>query len=314
MIKNYFFTFTKVSIATTTLLVSFLSHAQKAKIFTTADFDLSGNVKYCLVSTDYGKEEFNFNEDGFLTKLKTLYSNDSDYDITYYKYGNGEILEKRVENYRDGIFDKNTSIANIYTIDTTHTKKKITEKIISYAKEFLDQYEYTYDEEGKLVNIVRNNEEGIENTIVAYANVKGEVTTTYTIDGELQKSIRVSEHKTKAYIMQRIELTKEYLEGKPHKAVEQIFNTNDKLVSENTFFYDTISNSFVSQELKTLTYNDLGIVSEIKTKTGKSVVVKNFIYQYDNGDKGNWIKQIITPDNTYITRKIKYYETPVIEE
>ena len=314
MIKNYFFTLTRVSIAIIILLTSFLSHAQKAKIFTTADFDLTGNVKYCLVSTDYGKEEFNFNEDGFLTKLKTIYTNDSDYDITYYKYSNDEILEKRVENYRDGVFDKNTSIANIYTIDTTDTQKKVTEKIISYAKEFLEQYEYTYDEDDKLINIVRNNEEGIENTIVAYADLKGEATTTYTINGELQKTIRVSEHKTKAYTIQRIELTKDYLEGKPHKAVEQIFNENNKIVSENTFSYDTISKSFISQELKTFAYNNLGMVSEIKTKTGKGMVVKSFIYQYDNGDKGNWIKQIITPDNTYITRKIKYYETPVIEE
>ena len=314
MIKNYFSTLLRLSIAITAGLLPFLSHAQKAKIFTTSDFDLKGKVKYCLVSTDYGKEEFNFNEDGLLTKLKTLYTNDSDYDMTYYKYANGEIVEKRVENYRDGVFDKNTSIANIYTIDSTDSGKKITEKIVSYAKEFLDQYEYTYDKEDKLIRIVRNNDEGIENTLVAYSDVNGEVITTFTIDGELQKTIRVSETKTKTYTKQRIELTKEYLEGKPHKAVEQIFNENHKLVSEHTFRYDTISNSFVSKELKTMTYNNLGMVAEVKTKTGKALGVKNFIYQYDNGEKGNWIKQIITPDNTYITRKIKYYETPVVKE
>lgn len=296
------------------LLLSFLAQAQKAKIFTTTDFNLTGKVKYCLVSTDYGKEEFNFNEEGLLTKLKTLYTNDSDYDITYYKYAKGEMIEKRVENYRDGVFDKNTSIANIYTIDTTGSQKKVIEKIISYAKEFLDQYEYTYNQDGKLVYIVRNNEEGVENTMVSYTNVHGELTTTYTIDGEVQKTIRISEPKARTHNMQRIELTKDYAEGQPHKAVEQIFDTDDKLLSENTFRYDTLSKSFVSQELKKFTYNNLGMVSEIKTKNGKDMVVKNFIYQYDNGDKGNWIKQIITPDNTYITRKIKYYETAGVEE
>ena len=84
--------------------------------------------------------------------------------------------------------------------------------------------------------------------------------------------------------------------------------------SENTFSFNAISNSFVSKALKTYSYNDLGMVLEIKTKTGKSVVVKKFIYQYDDGEKGNWIKQIITPDNTYITRKIKYYEPVVVTE
>jgi hypothetical protein len=51
------------------------------------------------------------------------------------------------------------------------------------------------------------------------------------------------------------------------------------------------------------------MLTEIKTKKGKTEAIKKFIYQYDNGDKGNWVKQIITPDNSYITRKIAYYET-----
>lgn len=314
MIKNYVSNFLNVSIAIGISLFSFLSYGQKAEIFTLADFDLTGNVKSCLVITDYGKEEFNFNESGFLTKLVTRYS-EKDYDITYYKFINHEISEKRVENYRDGVFDKNTSIANMYVIDTTGVEKKVTEKIVSYAKEFLDQYEYTYDQEGKLVRIVRNNGDGIENTLVDYTDVNGEATTTYTAEGEIKKSIRISQHKTKTSGIQSLKLTKEYVEGQPYKAIEQVFNTKGKLLSENRFSYDTISKSFVSQELKTYVYNEVGMVSEIKTKTDKTEVVKKFIYQYDDGEKGNWIKQIITPDNTYITRKIKYYEPiPVTEE
>jgi hypothetical protein len=65
----------------------------------------------------------------------------------------------------------------------------------------------------------------------------------------------------------------------------------------------------MSIELITYHYNDLGMLTEIKTKKGKTEAIKKFIYQYDNGDKGNWVKQIITPDNSYITRKITYYET-----
>lgn len=313
MIKNYFSNFQSVSLAICTSLLSFLSYSQKAEIFTLADFDLTGHVKSCLVTTDYGKEEFNFNEDGFLTKLVTRY-NENDYDVTYYKFANHEIIEKRVENYRDGIFDKNTSIANIYVIDTTTAEKKIIEKIVSYAKEFLDQYEYTYDKEGKLIRIIRNNDDGIQNTEVEYTDVNGEATTTYTADGEIKKSIRFSQHKTKTNNIRKVALTKDYLEGKPNKAVEQIFNAQGKLLTENLFSYDTISKSFVSKEWKTYQYNELGMVSEIKTKTGQMEAVKKFIYQFDDGEKGNWIKQIITPDNTYITRKIKYYESTVVEE
>lgn len=295
------------------LCLAISSYGQKAKIFKTTDFDLTGKVKSCLVITDYGKEEFSFNEKGILTKLVTRY-NDTDYDITYYKFANGEITEKRVENYRDGVFDKNTSIANIYVIDTISTGRTVIEKIVSYAKEFLDQYEYTYDEEGKLTAILRNYNDGIENTLVTYEKLSGELTTTYTLDGQILKTVRTSERKTKANLQQKVELTKEFLEGKPNKAIEQVFNANGKLLSENTFLYDTVSNSFVSKELKTYNYNKLEMLLEQKTTTDKVVEIKKFIYQYDAGEKGNWIKQIITPDNTFISRKIKYYEPIVAKE
>ncbi len=56
------------------------------------------------------------------------------------------------------------------------------------------------------------------------------------------------------------------------------------------------------------------MLTALKTKTGKLERIKNYIYQYDNGEKGNWIKQIITPDNSYITRKITYYDTKLSKE
>ena len=148
--------------------------AQEIKVFSVQDFDLNGPVKSCLVATDYGKEEYTFNEEGLLTKAVTRY-NDTDYDITIYKLDGPVLLEKRVENYRDGIFVKNTSIANFYELDTTESKK-ITEKIISYNKEFLDQYEYNYGEGGKLSTIKRINDSGIDETALKYEVYKGELT------------------------------------------------------------------------------------------------------------------------------------------
>src|SRR5690606_517432 len=102
MVKNYNSTF----IYMFWLFESLVSHglsAQEIKIFSIGDFDLKGAVKSCLVITDYGKEEYDFNEDGLLTKAVTRYS-DSDYDITLYKLNGKELSEKRVENYRDGSF------------------------------------------------------------------------------------------------------------------------------------------------------------------------------------------------------------------
>jgi YD repeat-containing protein len=290
------------------MTVGFCSYGQKAKIFTLSDFDLKGKVKTCFVIKDYGKEEFSFNEKGILTKLLTRY-NEKDYDVTYYKYLNGAISEKRVEIYRDGVFDKQTSIANIYSVDSIPDGKKITEKIVSYAKEFLDQYEYSYDANNQLIQINRNDGNGIENTKIKYEDAQGETTITHIVDGEIQKTIRRSQRKSKTNRIEKVELTKNYFEGEPNNAFEEVFNDKNRLISEQKFNYDSISKSYMSIEFITYQYNNLGMLTEIKTKKGKTEAIKKFIYQYDNGDKGNWVKQIITPDNSYITRKIAYYET-----
>jgi hypothetical protein len=286
--------------------------AQEIKVFSVQDFDLNGPVKSCLVATDYGKEEYDFNEEGLLTKAVTRYS-DTDYDITIYKLDGSELMEKRLENYRDGVFVKNTSIANLYELDTTDGKK-ITEKIISYNKEFLDQYEYSYGEDGKLSTIKRTNDSGIDETALKYEVYKGELTTTYYLNDIIFKSIRTSKIKGKDNTIHKLILTKEFLEGLPQKALEQTYDSNTKLVSEKKFIYNDGQKTFIPTESIIYSYNDKGMLTSQKTIKGKSVTVQEFIYQYDSHDSGNWIKQIITPDNTYKTRKIKYYEKEPLQE
>ncbi|MBC8768156.1 hypothetical protein H4O18_09145 [Arenibacter sp. BSSL-BM3] len=286
--------------------------AQEIKVFTVQDFDLNGPVKSCLVATDYGKEEYDFNEEGFLTKAVTRY-NDTDYDITQYKLNGSQLLEKRVENYRDGIFVKNTSIANFYELDTTEGKK-ITEKIISYNKEFLDQYEYFFGEDGRISTIKRINDSGIDETAIKYEAYKGEFTETYYLNDIIFKSIRTSKVKGKDNAVQKLILTKEFLEGQPQIALEQTYNSNNKLVSEKKFTYNLDQKTFVPTASSNYTYNNQGMLTSLKNTNGKSVKVQEYIYQYDSHESGNWIKQIITPDNTYKTRKIKYYQTEPSKE
>lgn len=305
MLKNYIFIFCFV-------LGGFSSHliSQEIKIFKVNDFDLKGNVKSCLVSTKYGKEEYNFNNEGFLTKSVTRYS-DTDYDITYYKYTNGYLLEKRLENYRDNIFESNTSIANIYTIDSL-TNFKITEKILSYNKEFLDQYEYHYNHDNQMVKTVRTNNNGIDQTNVLYTNIKGEKTKTYALNEVILKSIRTSTKKAKDGSVQKIVLTKGFIKGNPNTAVEEIYNTSNKLLVETKFSFDETTKQFTVSEINTFSYNELQMLLKKETKKDDTLVVKEYIYQFDDGDTGNWIKKIITPENSYTTRKITYYKAEAV--
>ena len=288
-----------------------LAQSQEIKIFTTADFDLKGPVKSCLVSTKYGKEEFDFNKEGRLTKSVTRY-NDEDYNVTYYKFQHGELVEKRFENYRNNIFDSSTSYANFYVIDTIPVRK-VTEKIITYDKEFLDRYEYLYNADGILVKIIRTNNDGNDETLIEYTDYKGEQTQTNSLNGTILKSVRNSSKIAKNKTEQRVVLTKNFLEGEPQTALEEIFNSTGKLIAETKFVHDPKKKQFAINVVISYEYDERGMLIKSTSKSGKVTNVKEFIYQFDKGEEGNWIKEIITPENAYITRKISYYEAEAPE-
>ena len=218
------------------------------------DFDLKGNVKSCLVITDYGKELFEFNPEGILTKTVTQY-NDSDQDITYYKYSSeGELIEKRMESYKNKVLDEATSMANFYTIDTV-PQRKVLEKIISYDKEFLEQQEYIFDDEGKLIKIITSNAEGVDETTCEYVPYKNELTKSIFSNGVLERSMRTSEQKSSKGTRQ-IVLTKEYVDGEPNAAQEQILDYEGKLASEEFFSYDVSKKKFVTDKKMIYSYTD----------------------------------------------------------
>lgn len=285
-----------------TFLIPMAVVAQELKVFKMEDFDLNGHVKSCLVITDYGKEEYEFNEEGFLIKAITRY-NDEDYDRTDYKFNGEELLEKRLENYREGKLVRNTSIANFYELDSTNGRK-ITENIISYNKEILDRYEYQYNGEGKLISIKRINDSGIDITKITYEVENGETTETYYLNDVVFKSVTTSKNAENS--VTKI-VFKEFMKGEPYKALEQKYSNLGKLTSEIKFLFDRSENSFLQNESKSLEYNTHGDVISERIKRGKSEIVKAYHYQYDDGEKGNWIRQIITPDNTYTSRRITYY-------
>ena len=311
MDKDYFVSLLRSLLVLVLMVMASPVRTQEIKIFTTADFDLTGPVKTCLVSTKYGKEAYDFDKEGKLIKSVTRY-NDTDYDVTYYKYEGNELIEKRFENYRNDIFESSTSYANFYEIDTIPIRK-VTEKIISYDKEFLDRYEYLYNADGILVKIIRTNNDGNDETLIEYTDYKGEQTQTNSLNGTILKSVRKSKKMTKDKKEQQIILTKKFLEGEPHTALEEILNSEGKLISETKFVQDPKKKQFAPIEVITYEFDDKGMLIKSTSKSGKIVAIKEFIYQYDKGDEGNWIKEIITPENSYTTRKITYHEVEEAE-
>jgi hypothetical protein len=305
MIKKYLQTLFLVLIASASN-----AQGQEIQIFTLADFGLKENVKFCMVSTDYGKEEYDFNKKGFLTKSVTRY-NANDYDVVYYKYKSGELAEKRSESYRNNEFDPSTSIAHFYQIDSTENIK-IQERIFSYDKEFLDEYVYEYDEFGDLSSIRRTNNDGTDVTQVEHKKFKGEYTVTYLLNDVPLKTVRTSTQKPKNKPEQKIVLTKEFIKGEADYAFEEVFSVDGHLMAQQEFEYNITAKKFVPTVRTTYTYDENGMLITESAKSGVDIIKKEYIYQYDMADNGNWIKQIVIPDNTYTTRKITYY-TPEIK-
>jgi hypothetical protein len=294
------------------LVFSFQSFAQELKLFTVNDFELNGNVKVCTVITDYGKEVFEFNEQGFLVKSTTAY-NEADQDITTYKYNNGFLLEKRMESYKDNILDEASSMANFYEIDTTK-QKIIREQIISYDKEFVEQQEFIFGEEDRIFRITTSHENAVDETRIEYTTFKNELTKTVFVNGIIEKSVRTSSKKLKLDGEQKIVLTKEFLDGEPNKATEQRFDLSNKLVYEELFLTDIAKGGFESEEIHLFEYNDEGILQKEIIKKGNSIAEKEFIFQFDDNLDKNWVKKITTPDNLYTTRVIEYYPSLDAEE
>ncbi|MEM1336595.1 MAG: hypothetical protein AAGF96_02535 [Bacteroidota bacterium] len=287
------------------LLSGYILIAQEIKQFTLEDFDLRGNVKQCQVITDYGSEVFEFDTSGRLLTSITQY-NETDRDVTVYTYENGELTEKRTESFKDNTLDLASSMAYLYNTDSTD-HKIVREKIISYDKEFLETQEYHFDDGNRLNRIVISHQDAVDEVTIEYTSYKNEVTKTFLENGVIQKSVRESRSKNARGEELKTILTKEYLDGEPDKAVEERFNERQKIVVKEVFSFDATEKQFATQEKHSYRYDNDGFLVKEITQRGNAEGEREYIYQFDSAPEKNWVKKIITPDNTYVTRRVHYY-------
>lgn len=282
-----------------------LLFSQEPKTFTVEDFDLKGNVKSCTVITDYGREVFEFDDLGRLLKTTTHY-NEEDQDITFYKYEGSRIVERRMESYKNNQLDTATSMANFYEMDTVGTKR-IAEKIISYDKEFVESQLYKFNESDSLVSITTSHLDAVDETTIEYTDYKNEKTKSYFLNGTIEKSIRTSDKKNKMGNVIKVRLTKEFLDGEPNKALEETFDAKGRLLSETIYRHNSKEGQFVPENTNEYSYDSEGVLTKETIRRGNAISVKEYIFQFDDNKSKNWVKKIVTPANSYVTRKIEYY-------
>ena len=282
--------------------------SQEIITYDRSDFDLKGPVKSCFVFTKYGQEQYQFNKTGQLVEAATVFG-ENDSETTYYKYEKAKLVERRVENYVNGVLDKTTSMANFYSYDSI-PQLKIKEKIIGYDRTFVAQFNYRYDSIGQLTRVVRTNTQGRFITLISYQwdSLRTKKSTAYWLDSVPLKQIDSIFLKAGGTLSQL--KTKEFDNGIPNALELRVFNKKGLEIELHSTIYIEKDALLVPKKASSVRtkYDSNNHPIEQIFERGVVRQTKKNLYQLDGSPFKNWIKKITTPDNTYTTRKIVYFE------
>jgi hypothetical protein len=290
------------------LLTHFSVWSQEIITYDQSDFDLKGPVKSCFVFTKYGQEQYQFNKTGQLIEAATVFGK-NDSETTYYKYEKTKLVERRVENYVNGVLDKMTSMANFYSYDSL-PQLKIKEKIISYNRAFVAQFNYRYDSTGQLTRVVRTNTQGRFITLISHQwdSLRTKKSTSYWLDSLPLKQIDSIFLKAGGGLIQL--RAKEFDNGLSSSLEQRVFNKKGLEIELVNIVYierDTVLVAKRASSVRTKYDSNNHPIEQIFERGVVRQTKKN-LYQLDGSPFKNWIKKITTPDNTYTTRKIVYFE------
>ena len=282
--------------------------SQEIITYDRSDFDLKGPVKSCFVFTKYGQEQYQFNKTGQLVEAATVFG-ENESETTYYKYEKAKLVERRVENYVNGVLDKTTSMANFYSYDSI-PQLKIKEKIIGYDRTFVAQFNYRYDSIGQLTRVVRTNTQGRFITLISHQwdSLRTKKSTAYWLDSVPLKQIDSIFLKAGGTLSQL--KTKEFDNGIPNALELRVFNKKGLEIELHSTIYIEKDALLVPKKASSVRtkYDSNNHPIEQIFERGVVRQTKKNLYQLDGSPFKNWIKKITTPDNTYTTRKIVYFE------
>jgi hypothetical protein len=298
----------RMSLFTGFLFTHLMGWSQEIITYDRSDFDLKGPVKSCFVFTKYGQEQYQFNKTGQLVEAATVFG-ENDSETTYYKYEKAKLVERRVENYVNGVLDKTTSMANFYSYDSI-PQLKIKEKIIGYDRTFVAQFNYRYDSIGQLTRVVRTNTQGRFITQISHQwdSLRTKKSTAYWLDSVPLKQIDSIFLKAAGTLSQL--KTKEFDNGIPNALELRVFNKKGLEIELHSTIYIEKDALLVPKKASSVRtkYDSNNHPIEQIFERGVVRQTKKNLYQLDGSPFKNWIKKITTPDNTYTTRKIVYFE------
>lgn len=288
------------------LLVGAQLVGQNPEVFTRSDFQLQGPVKQLIVKASYGREQFDFDQQGRLTKSITRY-NDSDYDITHYIFSGDFLKERRDEVYRDGVCNRQSSIARIYRQDTT--TNQLLEAISSYDRSITERLSLQYDSLQRLIQVRRAYNEGVDETRVDYESKENKELQHFSINGMRYKSVATFSADSIGSGYQIIR-TESFRMNVPQTAYEMVSDAQGRKISEYRYGFNADSDTWEVEQLIRYTYNKDGLVATQTSYSATGEVtppVLEFTYQMDGASAANWVRQVTQPELSIVARQIFYY-------
>jgi hypothetical protein len=281
-------------------------NGQEPEVFTRSDFQIRGPVKQLVVRASYGQEQFDFDKFGRLTKSLTRYS-EKDYDITYYIFSGDVLKERRDEVYRDGKIDRQVSIARVYHKDTI--SNQMLEAVSSYDRSITEQLTLQYDALRRLTSVRRAYNEGVDLTELEYEEEAGQQIQHFSINGMRYKTVCIfaADSIKPGYKVTR---TVSLRMGIPQTAHEIVEDAQNKKTAEHRYRFDSAARTWHKEQTVKYEYNQDGLIQSQSTYTSKGDIIPpvlKYIYQMDGAKPSNWVRQVLTPENSIVAREISYY-------
>jgi hypothetical protein len=288
------------------LFTAILVYGQEPEVFTRSDFQVRGPVKQLIVRASYGLEQFDFDRSGRLTKSVTRYS-EKDYDITYYIFSGNVLKERRDEVYRDGVIDRQSSIARVYQIDSL--ANQMLEAVSSYDRSITERLSLQYDSLQRLIQVRRAYNEGVDETRVDYESKENKELQHFSINGMRYKSVATfsADSIGSGYQIIRTESFRMHV---PQTAYEMVSDAQGRKISEYRYGFNADSDTWEVEQLIRYTYNKDGLVATQTSYSATGQVtppVLEFTYQMDGASPANWVRQVTQPELSIVARQIFYY-------
>lgn len=283
------------------LAVSIQLSAQLPKGPSLEDFELKGPVKTCVENSIYGQEVFEFDREGRLVFLKSIYESNEHQEVRF-TYNQDTLTQKSINVYRNGLLVKDESFLFQYAYmqgSYSELIVRLDEGSVTFSKNLMDT-------SGRVIYTEIQEDKNRDRIDYQYVNSPDSIQTKLFKNDQLIS--KETEYFNKANKLMKSVIV-HFSDEKPVEKTQFVYNAQNKVVELLQWQY---SDSLVTLSNPTIrhinTYDEKGYLEKKRIEINNSSKRTEYLYQYDQHSPKNWVKKIERPSNRYTNRMLTYFE------